>query len=390
MPPAFASAAATGPDLPEVLREVSERAVASLPGEGPPDAAFLFLTPDFGRGVADAGAVVRRLTGARHLLGCSGGGVIESGGEREDGRSAALLLARLPGVGLRPFSLDQEGLEGIGGSADTERVLGVPREPAPVFLLLADPFSLDGDALLEALNVAYPGRPALGGLASGGDRPGRHVLWLDDRSFSGGAAGFAVTGDVRVRPLVSQGCRPIGRRFVVTSAEGPRIRTLAGKPAAAALQETFAALPEADQALFRTNLHIGRVAHEARAEFRRGDFLIRNLMALVPEDGSIVVGDHVRLGQTVQFQLRDASTAREDLEALLDEEMRAGKPGAALVFSCGGRGTHLFGVPDHDLGILREKMGPVPMAGFFCSGEIGPVGPRNFLHGFTSSLALFG
>ncbi|MHC4925554.1 MAG: FIST signal transduction protein, partial [Planctomycetota bacterium] len=216
------------------------------------------------------------------------------------------------------------------------------------------------------------------------------VLFVDEERHREGAVGLALTGgDVTVRPLVSQGCRPVGRRFAVTKGEGNRIHTLAGKRAEDALRETVESLSEEDRALARTSLHLGRVAHEASAEFHRGDFLIRNLVALVPEDGSLLVGDHVRVGQTVQFQLRDADTATEDLGEMLDSAAAEGTPGAALLFSCGGRGSHLFGRPDHDLGMIRRGLGEFPLAGFFCNGEIGPVGADNFLHGFTTSLALF-
>ena len=389
MPPTLASASGTGPDLDGLLAEVSARALAALGPGGPPDLATLFVTPDFREGLDGAGEAVRRATGATRLLGCTGGGVIGAEAEHEGGHAAALLLARLPGVEVRPFFVAQEDLEATASPEDLEARIGVPRESAPSFLLLPDPYTVDADSLLFLLNAAYPGRPVIGGLASGGRRPGSHALWLDDRVHPGGAAGVALLGDVEVRPLVSQGCRPVGRRFAITRCEGPRIFTLAGKPAAEALRETVESLSPEDRLLARTSLHLGRVAEEARPEFRRGDFLIRNLVALVPEDGSLVVGDQVRPGQTVQFQLRDASTATEDLRALLERASVRDRPRGALLFSCGGRGSHLFGEPDHDLRLVREAFGDLPLAGFFCNGEIGPVGTRNFLHGFTASLALF-
>ncbi|MCK6479191.1 MAG: FIST C-terminal domain-containing protein [Planctomycetes bacterium] len=390
MAPAFASASATGPELEPLLGEVASRALAALGPGGPPDLAVLFATPDFGPGSAGAGPRVAALTGARRLLGCSGGGVIGAEAEREGGRSAALLLGRLPGTEILPFHLRQDDLVAFDGPEAVRRLLGVEEAGSPSFLLLPDPFSVDGDGLLAALNEAFPGRPVMGGVASGAHRPGGHALWLDGEVHREGAVGVALRGgSVVLRPVVSQGCRPVGRRYAVTRAEGPRIHALAGKPAAEALKETVAALSERDRALARTSLHLGRVAHEARDEFRRGDFLIRNLVAIVPEDGSLVVGDHARVGQTVQFQLRDAETAAEDLAELLGLEAAAGRPAAGLLFNCGGRGSHLFAEPDHDISLLRSRLGEFPLAGFFCNGEIGPVGPRNFLHGFTASLALF-
>ena len=390
MAPAFGSASATGESLPDLVDAISSRALSALgPGDAP-DLAALFVTPDFGMAHTGAGPRVRGKTGAKHLLGCSGAGVIGAEAEREGGHAAALFLARLPGTEIRPFRLQQSQLEVLDSADATRERLEIPAAGEPSFLLLAEPYSLDAEGLLARMNEAWPGRPIIGGMASGGARPGIHALWLDEDTERSGAVGLALTGgSVSLRPLVSQGCRPIGRRFTVTKAEGPRVFTLAGKPAAAALRETVDALPPDDRALARTSLHFGRVAHEARSEFHRGDFLIRNLMAVVPEDGSLMVGDHVRSGQTVQFQLRDAAAATEDFAELLDLEAAVGRPGAALLFSCGGRGSHLFGEPDHDLNLVKRRLREFPLAGFFCNGEIGPVGPSKFLHGFTSSMALF-
>jgi small ligand-binding sensory domain FIST len=359
MAPALSSASGTDPDLHGLLDGIADRAMADLGRGGPPDLAVLFVTPDFGPSHAEAGRRVRSRTGAKHLLGCSGVGVIGADAEREGGTSAALLLARLPGADLTPRTYVQEDLE--DGKAP------------PTLLLLADPYTIDAETLLDGVQAGRPGRPVLGGLASGATGPGGHALWIDGETRGAGAVGLDLPEDaLSVRPLVSQG-----------------LRTLAGKPAAEALRETFESLSPEDRELLRTSLHIGVVAHESRAEFHRGDFLIRNILGMVQEDGSLVVGDRCSVGQTVQFQLRDAATAAEDLSELLDREAKAGPPAGGLLFSCGGRGSHLFGEPDHDLRLIRSKLGAFPLAGFFCNGEIGPVGPRSFLHGFTSSMALF-
>jgi small ligand-binding sensory domain FIST len=390
VPAAFASASATGATLDAVLEEISARALDGLGPGDPPDLAVLFVTPDFGASHGEAGPRVRKRTGAHRLVGCTAGGVIGSEAEREGGRSAALLLARMPDTDVRAFRVRQPDLEGFTSVEMTRSHFGIDMDAQASFLLLVDPFSLDAEGLLARVNDGWCGRPVVGGMASGAQRPGGHALWLDGETHREGAVGIALrAGGVSLRPLVSQGCRPIGRRYVVTKVEGTRIRALAGKPAAEALQETFESLSPADQALARTSLHVGLVADESRPEFHRGDFLIRNLLGVTPEDGALVVGAEVEVGHTVQFQLRDAATATEDLVELLDMEATVGKPAAGLLFSCGGRGSHMFGEPDHDLALVRERLGRFPLAGFFCNGEIGPVGTRNFLHGFTSSMALF-
>jgi small ligand-binding sensory domain FIST len=387
---AFASASGGGGDLSGLLADLCVKALGSLGEGGPPDLAVLFASPGFEDGVDGAGPAVRRATGARHLLGCTGIGTLGTEGEHEAGSSASLLLARLPGTRIQPLALDGEVPEALADPEALRGAIGVPGEEAPSFLLLADPYTTDADAWLAALDAAYPGRPVIGGLASGGSHPGVHRLWLDSETRAEGVAGIALCGgSAEIRPLVSQGCRPVGRRFVVTAAAGSRLLKLAGRPAVAALRETLDALPEEDRPLAQRGVHLGRVAHEARPEFRRGDFLIRNILDFNPGDGSLGVGDLPRRGQTVQFQLRDAASATEDLRELLDEAAAEGPASAALLFSCGGRGTHMFGTPHHDITLLRDRLGPVPVAGFFCNGEIGPVGPRSFVHGFTASLALF-
>jgi small ligand-binding sensory domain FIST len=202
-----------------------------------------------------------------------------------------------------------------------------------------------------------------------------------------GAVGVFVDGGIEVRTIVSQGCRPIGRPYVVTRAEGNLIAELGGKPAIERLQELASAASEEERELLRSGLHVGLVVDEHKAEFERGDFLVRNLLGADESSGALAVGEHVSVGQTVQFHVRDAGAADEDLRELLTGvDVDAD---AALLFTCNGRGRHLFTVPDHDAGMVEKLLGPIPLAGAFCAGEIGPVGGRNFLHGFTASLALF-
>jgi small ligand-binding sensory domain FIST len=258
-------------------------------------------------------------------------------------------------------------------------------------LLVADPFSFAVDALLARLNEDQPGARILGGMASGGMGPGRNRLLLGRRELRHGAAAVLVHGAVRVESVVSQGCRPIGQHFVVTKAQGNVIEELGGKPALERLQEVFQDLAPEDQALVQSGLHVGRVINVYQDQFRRGDFLVRNVVGADPRTGAIAIGDFVRPGQTVQFHVRDAATADEDLRELLVRVRAADQaaPRGALLFTCNGRGSRLFGMPDHDAALVRECLGEIPLAGFFAQGEVGPIGGSNFLHGFTASLALF-
>ena len=177
------------------------------------------------------------------------------------------------------------------------------------------------------------------------------------------------------------------------------------------VQDVVSGLTEADRERLKASggLLLGRVINEYKERFGRADFLIRALLGAEPEHGAIAVADLVRTGQTVQFFMRDAQTASQDLAMLLDAQRMHEAPGAALLISCTGRGSRLFGSPSHDAGSLARAFGhepsaerkakggfeilaessPVPTAGFFASGEIGPVGRDSYLHGHSACIALF-
>ena len=259
-------------------------------------------------------------------------------------------------------------------------------------LLLGEPFSFPADELIRRLNEDRPGVPVLGGMASGGVAPGENRLLLGTQVFSHGAVAALVHGDVRIRSVVSQGCRPIGKPFVVTKSEANVIHELGGVAALVRLQEVFETLTEQDRLLVRHGLHVGRVLSEYQDKFVRGDFLVRNVIGADPKSGAIAIGDFVRPGQTVQFHIRDEQTADEDLRELLKTAAEPGgdnRSRGALLFTCNGRGTRLFSSADHDVRCVRQALGEIPVAGFFAQGEIGPIGGNNFLHGFTASIAVF-
>jgi small ligand-binding sensory domain FIST len=302
----------------------------------------------------------------------------------------ALWLAALPDASIAPMHLQFEK------TAEGPTVVGWPDDlpdawPAGAALIvLGEPFSFPADWLLERLNEDRPGVPVVGGMASGAHAPGGNRLVLNRQVFDRGAVAAMVHGPVRIQTVVSQGCRPVGRAFVVTKAEQNVILELSGKPPLAQLQEVFDALPPADQRLVQQGLHVGRVINEYQDQFQRGDFLVRNCIGADRNTGALAIGDYVRPGQTVQFHVRDAQTADEDLRELLGS---ARQPSAAaqgaLLFTCNGRGTRMFGQADHDAGMLAELLGGIPTAGFFAQGELGPIGGKNFVHGFTASMALF-
>jgi len=328
----------------------------------------------------------------RHLICCTCAGII--GGEREiEGRpSASLMLMRFPEVKILPFMISQPVLETLKEKEDWYNFLEVYPNENPSFVVFADPFAFDANGFLAGLNQAYPGMPIVGGLASAASQPGENTLILDGEVISEGLVGVCLTGNLRVETVVSQGCRPIGETFIVTKAQRNIIYELAGRPFYKVLEEVLNNGTDYDRHLAHEAIFVGIAMNEYKDQFKRGDFLIRGVMGVDPDSGAGAVGDHMHVGQTVQFHLRDAKTANEDLHELLKQykvKKQSTAAHGAMVFSCNGRGINLFKENNHDIKIIQHHLGPLPAAGFFCAGEIGPVGGINFLHGFTNSMALF-
>jgi small ligand-binding sensory domain FIST len=260
------------------------------------------------------------------------------------------------------------------------------------FLLICDPFSFPADALLRDINERQPGSLIAGGMASGGTGLGTSRLFLDGSVYTSGAVGARIPADLRIVTLVSQGCRPIGQTFTITRAEGNVIHELAGQPPLQCIRDLYAKAEETDRELLAAGLLVGRVVDEYKSEFETGDFLVRGVVGADPETGAIAIADTVEIGETVQFHVRDAHSADEDLQSLLDKtqaELGGRSPAGALLFTCNGRGSRMFSTPNHDAALITERLGHPALAGFFCAGELGPIGGKNFLHGFTASMALF-
>jgi small ligand-binding sensory domain FIST len=290
-------------------------------------------------------------------------------------------------VNLEPVRLS------FSSTRDQFQLSGWPESRAEdsAFLLLADPFTTPIRDVLSILEERYPGTAAIGGLAGGGQDAGENRLVYHDTVLTSGLVGVRLSGPVQVRAVISQGCRPIGDRFVVTKAEHNLIHELGGAPALQRLQTVFESLTGETRRRAHQALHIGIVIDEHRNRFERGDFLVRNLVGADQTTGAVAIGDVVQEGQTVQFHLRDAPSASEDLNLLLaaDRATHRHAPIGALMFSCCGRGQGLFGKANHDAEAVADRLGTIPTAGFFAQGEIGPVGGRNFIHGYTASMALF-
>jgi len=285
----------------------------------------------------------------------------------------------------------QETLQDCSEPADWHRLAGIGPDASNGWLVFADPYRMDIEALVSGFSTAYPGVPVIGGLASGDPRGESTHVFLNNDVFDEGAVAVSLAGDYAVRTVVSQGAEPIGESWTITDAERNVIKTIGQRPALEVLVETVKSLPPDEQRRAQRNLLIGLGMDEYRDEFRRGDFLIRNLIGADQNSGVLAISAYPRIGQTIQFQLRDARAADEELRHMLTDAQEAlgpQSPVAAVLCSCNGRGRGLFGESDHDARVLSEQLGLNNVAGFFCNGEIGPVGGRNFLHGFTASIGL--
>jgi small ligand-binding sensory domain FIST len=362
-----------------------EQARSAL-GDLSPSLAVLFASAHFLGSAEALVAAVAEQAGPLPLIGCVGEAV--AGGAREVESEPAVSLWL--GADLGPaetFAMEFIRTPSAGAFGGYQ----FPREAAGVHLMICDPFTFPAAGLLAHLNEQRPGSVVMGGMASAALPSRQSRLFLDGRVLSRGAVGVHLPR-AEVHPLVAQGCRPVGDAYIITRAEGNMIVELGGRPPLTRLREMAAELPGRDQELLAQGVLLGVVIDEYRAEPGQGDFLVRGVIGADPDSGVIAVGDDIQVGQTVQFHVRDAASADEDLRRALERgsaTLGGHRPAGALLFTCNGRGSRMFSEPDHDAGLIATMLGDVPLAGFFCAGELGPVGGQNFLHTFTASIALF-
>ncbi|MBP85179.1 MAG: hypothetical protein CMJ64_00420 [Planctomycetaceae bacterium] len=384
----FASALSTNPQSASAVAETAALIQEQLKIQ--PSLVVVFLSAHHAEAAKQIASELLAVFKTNNIIGCTGESIVGVGTEIEMEPAMSVWAACLPDTTVIPMQLEFVRTEGgsiVGWPDDLPNEW--PNDAALV--VLGDPFSFPPELLLERTNEEHPGIPIIGGMASAASEPGDNRLICGEKAVAEGAVAVFVQGGVSVRTVVSQGCRPIGEHYVITKAERNAIQELGGVPAYQKLGQVFDTLPTREQQLLQRGLHVGRVVSEYQDTFEQGDFLIRNVMGIDQESGAIVIGDYVRAGQTVQFHLRDWETADVELKQLLgaakghDDSETAG----ALLFTCNGRGTRLFPEPNHDAEAIGDAYGQIPLAGFFAAGEIGPVGKKNFLHGFTASIAIF-
>jgi small ligand-binding sensory domain FIST len=353
---------------------------------------LVFMSPKFFPHAQPALETLRVHSQIPLLAGCSSNSLIVGGSEIEENAGLALALFALPGAQLQGFHFVQEQVEEANGPGYWPLETDVAPEQTNGWLAFADPFHLDAEGWMRTWNEAYAPLPVLGGLASGDPREQRTQVYLNGDVFEEGGVALSVGGGVKLQGVISQGCTPIGETWTLTRVEQNLIHEIGNRPAYEVLAETVNQLSAEDQRKTRGNLFIGLVVNEYLDEFHRGDFLVRNLLGGDQRSGILAVGALPRAGQTIQFQRRDAAAATEDMNELLahtKEQLAGAQVYGGCLCCCNGRGQNLFGAPNHDAQTVQRQLGPLGLAGFFCNGEIGPVGEKNFLHGYTASLALF-
>lgn len=379
-------------DLDQAVETATTAVHAEMDGHAI-DLAIVFLSPHFAPRYLEFPEILRDFLNHGHLLGCSAGGVIGGGREIEQRPALSLTAAHLPGVTIAPILISAPDLPDADASPRTWiDFVGVPGDPISQFILLADPFSFPITPFLAGMDYAYPRSVKVGGLASGAQGRQQNALFLNTAVSRQGMVGVALQGDIRVETIVAQGCRPVGRPVKITRGRHGIIFELEGKPALSVVREMIAGLSSRERDLAAEALFVGVEMSVLGNNSELSEYLIRNIIGVDPQSGAMRIGEQVREGKIIQFHVRDAETSAEDLALHLDrfcQNQRQHAARGALLFSCLGRGRQLYGHADHDSHSFRNYLGTVPLGGFFCNGEIGPVAATTHLHGYTSSFGIF-
>ncbi len=385
----WVSAISTAADPDDAINDAVEQVTRQLRSRIP-DVVLAFATRAFSTDHATLHRRVRAEWGGTLLFGCCASGVIGAGREIEEAGAVSITAAVLPNVRVTPIHVEARDLPPVYAErVSWQTALNVHPDAEPQFLIITDPFSFDTEEFVRGLDRAFPASTKIGGLASGAQKPGGSVLYLGERTYHSGAIVLALSGDVRVESIVAQGCRPIGEPMFVTSCHGNLLRELDGKVPREVLSDLYDRLGERDQELLGKALSVGLAMPGERPSIQAGEFLIRNVLGMDPQSGAIWVGAELEPNSIVQFHLRDALSSAQDLErALSGFQAATPEPMVALLFSCIGRGTGLYGTPDHDSNVLKRHLGELPIGGFFCSGEIGAVHGMTQVHGYTSAVAI--
>ena len=349
---------------------------------GPADVVLAFVTPHWLPHFGDFLEVVQIGMRCRRVAGCTAGGLVSAAGEHEEMAGCSLLAVRAAGSAPR--------LERWPAAASAWPSRSGPSNGA---IILGHPLHLAIDGWMECWRHLYPSLPAFGGLASGGTHASAIKLFDEDGLFDGALLAVHFTGQVHVGGAVAQSYRPLGFPYVVTGAEGNILTSLGGQPPMRRLEEAFRQYQKAGGAggpLAPGLVHAGFPASENEARAGHDEFVVRAIIGADSSSGSMALAGLPRVGQTLQFQLRDPGSADEAWgRACRRLKDRLPSPSvAALLFPCLGRGHGFFGRSGHDSGVLTGELGAMPMAGAFVNGELALTGDRMHAHTFSVAAAV--
>ena len=385
------SAAAISEHLDTRTAAIEVAALLEKAMAGPTDLVFVFASFHHRESFEDAIADIRQTLAPKTIIGVTAESVVGCDLELEGVAGLSAIAMHLPGITITPWTTTPKKPVPISRPDEIPDWIGLQEDTKAVFFF-ADPFSTPITRLLPAL-VRCRGEenplPIIGGMASGASQATYNRLIVNDQGLQSGGIGLTMSGPIDIECIVSQGCRPIGSHHRVTKVDRNVVLELGGKPALDVLHELAKNANQHERQLLEGGLMLGGVINEHKSHFGRGDFLVRSVLGIDQKRKGIAAGEFYRLGKTVQFHVRDAQTAVEDLQLLLDAQQLDEGPFAGLLVTCNGRGRNLFQEEDHDLTIIRNRIGEIPISGFFAAGEIGPIGGFSFLHGHTACLTVF-
>ncbi len=393
------TALSESPSLESAVKEVAE----SLSRYERADLALVFASTDYASDLPRLLPLLRERIGARYWIGSVGGGVIGTdvngeASELEQKPALSVSLLHLPGSVLQPFCLDTDSLPDLDGSSMLwQDWVGVNPSLNRSMVLFVDPTSASINDLISGLDYAYPNTSIIGGIAS--PHNASHGSLLFDQGVKNGAVGFAIGGDWTFEAVVAQGCKPIGPVFAIEQVQRNVLLELSHDnhrdSPVACLQSVLAELSEEDRDLVRHSLFLGierrdLVIGGEGFPMAQAAFLVRNLIGVDPTNGAVAVAERMRVGQNVQFQLREESSSRREADQLLRASIENfdEPPIFGLLMACLGRGSGLYGVKNGDVDIARNVINRLPISGFFCNGEIGPLGGATHVHGYTACWGL--
>ena len=314
--------------------------------------------------------------------------------DKEIGTGFGISILAASGLSSNCVEIQHVDLEGCPGEDDSPAVwrdfIGFDRKINQNFIVFADPFTANIDQLLKGIDYAY-GCSVTGGFASGAQFMGETVLYCDDEVKNNGVVILELGANLEIVPIVAQGCKPVGEDLEVTKCDNVLLEEVGGQPTLDYIRNLADVLSGRERELLQQSLFVGVEMDLIKADLNHGDYLIRNIRGINPDNGSLVVGEHLQQGQSVRFHIRDPESSQKELEEITEKlaiKLASRKCHGMLVFSCLGRVKEFYKEDSVDVKLIHRINKQAPLAGFFCSGEIGQVSGNTYIHGYTATSVL--